>query len=214
MLHLNLSNRRIIVEATVVAALILSGTASADEHEACIHHQQQASLSAGGKATWMKSTSDYKMPDVSLVRTDGKKVSLAKEIDDGKPVILNFIYTSCTTVCPVMSQTFAGVQDRLGTELDNVHMVSISIDPEHDTPQRLKEYEKRYNVRRQWDFYTGTIEASIATQKAFDAYRGDKMNHLPVIFIRSAPGQPWVRMEGFASPDDIAREYRMLARQK
>jgi protein SCO1/2 len=54
------------------------------------------------------------------------------------------------------------------------------------------------------------VEASIATQRAFDAYRGDKMNHLPVTFLRAAPGKPWVRLEGFAPPDEVVKEYRQL----
>jgi protein SCO1/2 len=163
------------------------------------------------KAAWIKSSVNYKMPEVTLVRADGAKVSLAKELDDGgKPVILNFIYTTCTAICPVMTQTFAEVQNRLGEDLGKVRMVSVSIDPEQDTPQRLKEYAKKYSAGPQWSFYTGSVEASIATQRAFDAYRGDKMNHLPVTFLRAAPGKPWVRLEGFAPPDEVVKEYRQL----
>jgi protein SCO1/2 len=56
--------------------------------------------------------------------------------------------------------------------------------------------------------------SKIPFQKAFDAYRGDKMNHLPVTFVRLAPGKPWVRLDGFATPDDIVREYRTLVAAK
>jgi protein SCO1/2 len=47
-------------------------------------------------------------------------------------------------------------------------------------------------------------------QRAFDVYRGDKMEHQPVTFLRALPGKPWVRYEGFPSPDLLAREYRDL----
>jgi protein SCO1/2 len=57
---------------------------------------------------------------------------------------------------------------------------------------------------------TGTLDDSVAVQRAFDVYRGDKMNHQPATFLRAAPGQPWVRLEGFASAADILREYRQL----
>lgn len=201
---------------TAVAALTLAvcawaGAVQADNggHEHGSHHHQMAS-----SAVWVKSTAEYKLPAVTLVRSDGVNISLPQEVDDGRPVILNFIYTGCTTVCPVMTRTFAEVQELLGAERDRVRMISISIDPEQDTPSRLREYAKRYNAGEQWKLYTGTLEASVAAQKAFNAYRGDKMNHQPVTFIRSSPGQPWVRLEGFASPDDIVREYRMLVRGK
>src|SRR5262249_25129195 len=150
------------------------------------------------------------IPDVGLVRADGKPVSLRNEIDDGKPVLLNFIFTTCAAICPVMSQTFAEVQRQLGDERDHVHLISVSIDPEQDTPARLREYAKKFKTGPQWTFYTGTLEASVAAQRAFGAYRGDKMNHVPLMFLRTAPGKPWVRLEGFARADDIIKEYRKL----
>ena len=87
-------------------------------------------------------------------------------------------------------------------------MVSLSIDPEHDTPARLSAYAQQYGAGPQWSFYTGTVEASIAVQKALDAYRGDKMNHSPLTLLRAAPGTRWVRLDGFATPDELLREVR------
>jgi protein SCO1 len=204
-----------------------SGVALAALAAACLAMLAPARCVAGGhdehaghmhpmppKGAWVRSTADYKVPALTLVRADGTKASFPKELDDGKPVILNFIYTTCTAICPVMSQIFAEVQNRLGDDKGNVQMVSISIDPEQDTAPRLAEYAKRYAAGPQWRFYTGTLEASIAVQKAFNAYRGDKMNHLPLTLIRSAPGKPWVRMDGFATPDDIVREFRLLLAAK
>ncbi len=124
----------------------------------------------------------------------------------------NFVYTSCTAVCPLLSQTFAEFQNRLGAEAGKLRMVSISIDPEQDTPERLAEYARRYKAGPQWTHYTGTLGASVMLQKAFQAYFGDKMHHRPVTFIRAAPGQPWVRLDGFVTPDDLDKEYRQLVR--
>jgi protein SCO1/2 len=145
-----------------------------------------------------------------LVRSDGAKTAFPEAIDDGKPVVLNFIYTSCTAICPILSQSFSGFQDRLGADRDKVHMVSISIDPEEDTPQRLAAYAKRFDAGEQWGFYTGSAKASVSMQKAFQAYFGDKMHHRPVTFMRAAPGQPWVRLDGFATPADLVAEYRQM----
>jgi protein SCO1/2 len=125
-------------------------------------------------------------------------------------VVLNFIFTTCATICPVMSGTFAQLQNKLGAERDRVHLISVSIDPEEDTPTRLATYAKQYKAGPQWRLYTGTVAASVAAQRAFDAYRGDKMNHTPVTFLRAAPGRPWVRIQGFASADELAAELRSL----
>jgi len=124
-------------------------------------------------------------------------------------VILNFIYTTCTTICPLTSRTFAELQDKLGHERDSVHMVSISIDPEQDTPAVLAEYASRFGAGKQWRFYTGTLDASVTAQRAFDVYRGSKMNHNPVTFIRIAPGKPWLRIEGFAKADELLQDCRI-----
>jgi protein SCO1/2 len=175
------------------------------------HHHDHAAMAPGGVK---RSEVKYILPaGVTLVRQDGKKVDLLTEMDSGKPVILNFIYTSCTAICPVTTQVFAQLQEKLGSERNKVNMVSISIDPEYDTPARLLEYRKKYGATEQWQHLTGTAEASVAAQKAFDAYRGDKMNHIPLTFLRGAPGQPWVRLDGFASPDEVLSEYRNLTKK-
>jgi protein SCO1/2 len=154
---------------------------------------------------------EYAVPDIWLVRDDGQRVLLAKELDDGRPLLLNFIYTTCPGICPLMSQVFSRFQSRLGAQRDKVHMVSISIDPEQDTPTRLRTYARQFGAGSQWRHYTGTVGASIAAQKAFDAYRGDKMSHDPLTLMRAAPGKPWVRIDGFATPDDLLAQYVGLA---
>lgn len=154
---------------------------------------------------------NYAIPEVNVVRTDGKTVALADELNDGRPVVMNFIFTTCTTICPLSSSTFEKLQSKLGPDRSRVHMVSISIDPEEDTPERLASYAKSYKAGPGWSFYTGTVEAIIAAQKAFGVYRGDKMNHTPVTLMRAAPGKPWVRIDGFATADDLLRQVRSMA---
>jgi protein SCO1/2 len=153
------------------------------------------------------STVEYRVPDLILVRDDGKKVSLLEEMDDGRPVFVNFIFTSCPGICPLMSEIFRQLQAKLGDARPRVHMVSISIDPEADTPSRLREYAAQFRAGSQWQHYTGTVEASLAVQRAFGVYNGDKMNHAPVAFFRGAPGGLWIRLDGFATADDLMRIY-------
>ncbi|WP_216370075.1 SCO family protein [Ramlibacter montanisoli] len=144
------------------------------------------------------------------MRSDGSRTAFPQALDDGRPVALNFIYTSCTAICPVLSHSFAEFQRRLGPDRERVHMVSISIDPEQDTPRRLAEYAAHFEPGPQWEFYTGSAEASASLQRAFQAWFGGKMHHRPVTFLRAAPGQPWVRLEGFITPDELLVEYRRL----
>jgi protein SCO1 len=153
---------------------------------------------------------EYTVPAVTLVRDDGKRVSLADEMNDGAPVVLDFIFTSCGSICPVMSQVFAEFQRKLGADAEHVHLISISTDPEQDTPERLTEYGREFHAGPTWRYYTGTLEASVEAQRAFDVYRGDKMSHTPVFLMRAAPGQPWHRIDGFVTPDELLHEFRQL----
>jgi protein SCO1 len=153
---------------------------------------------------------EYKLPDVSVLRQDGQKLAFLKALDDGRPVILNFVFISCSAICPMMSHIFSKVQDKLTKEGQPFHLVTISIDPESDTPAMLTEYGKKFSAGPNWSFYTGSRAVSLALQKAFKAYRGDKMNHAALIFLRPQPGKPWVRLEGFVSPDVVVDEYKSL----
>jgi protein SCO1/2 len=160
------------------------------------------------------STAVYRVPDVKLVRQDGAVVSLDEEMNDGRPVVLNFIFTSCEAVCPLMTRIFAEFQRELGAESSHVHLMSISIDPEQDTPARLRDYAKRLQAGPGWTFYTGTVAASVSAQKAFNVFRGEKMDHTAVTLLRTAPGASWQRLDGFATPDDLLKQYHALAAAK
>lgn len=170
-------------------------------------HDMAAMMDAALHAPVVRSTASYQVPEVILHSADGKAVDLRSLLAQDEPLMLNFIFTSCTTVCPVMSGIFAQVQTKLGK---SVRLVSISIDPEYDTPDRLKAYGKRFNAGTQWTMLTGSLADSVAVQKAFAAYRGDKMEHTATTFMRAEPGQPWLRIDGLASADDLVHDYRHL----
>lgn len=150
------------------------------------------------------------IPELQLVRADGKVVSLAAEVDDGRPVVVNFIFTTCGSICPLMSQVFGQFQSQLGANSSRVHLISISTDPEEDSPSKLRAYAHQFGARPGWDHYTGTLEASQAAQRAFGVYRGDKMSHTPVTLMRAAPGEPWTRIDGFVTPDELLQDYRKV----
>jgi protein SCO1/2 len=161
---------------------------------------------AGEPMNHSMATAAYAVPNVRLVRQDGTPVMLRDELNDGRPVVLAFIYTSCTTVCPVISHTLSQLQSKLGENAGRVHLMSITLDPEQDNPARLREYAKTFNAGPGWQHYTGTLAASQTVQRAFDIYRGNKMDHVPATLIRSAPGAPWARIEGFPTADELFAE--------
>jgi len=191
-------HRRLSTLGVSLVALAAAGGAVAHEHDG---------QSPGAPVT---SVREYDVPAVRLVRADGKVVSLPEEMNDGRPVVLNFIFTTCGTICPAMSSVFEQFEHRLGTDAATAHLMSISIDPEQDTPERLVEYARRFHAGPEWQHYTGTLDASVTAQRAFGVYRGAKMSHAAVTLLRAAPGKPWLRIDGLVTPDQLVREYRDL----
>lgn len=153
-----------------------------------------------------RAEQQYRIPNLKLLRDDGVSVTTASLFDTQRPVIVSFIFTSCTAICPVLTSTLTQVRKHLGADADRVRIVSVSIDPEYDTPARLSAYAKQHQASGDWRFFTGNPAAIVALQKAFDAYRGDKNNHVPLAFIRPAAKTHWVRLEGFTGAEVLANE--------
>ena len=132
----------------------LAEEAAHGEHEGEHAHHYHHEVAPG----FTRTLAAYAVPAVTLIDQSGQRVSLPELLATDRPVLLNFIYTSCTVICPVMSATFEKVQSGLGEEARRVLMVSISIDPEQDTPEALAAYAKRFHAGPQWSFLTGSLE--------------------------------------------------------
>lgn len=162
---------------------------------------------------YRRSERSYAIPDVVLTDSEARPVRLRELLATKEPVMVNFIFTTCGTICPVMVKVFSDVPAQLGADAARLRMVSISIDPEHDTPAKLRAYAQTYAAGTRWQFLTGRLQDINAIQRAFSSYRGDKMNHEPVTLLQAAPGRPWVRIDGFASASELAAEFRRVAPQ-
>lgn len=160
---------------------------------------------------YQRSLRHYAVPDVVLTDVDGKPVRLRELLAADEPLMLNFVFTTCSTICPIMVRVFAEVPARLGEPVARkLRRVSISIDPENDTPAQLKRYASEVSAGPRWHFLTGRAQDVKSVQAAFDGYRGDKMNHEPLTLLRAAAGRPWLRIDGFAGPDELAGEMRRI----
>jgi protein SCO1 len=163
-----------------------------------------------GQTAWasekrnLKGAESFSVPDVVLTNQNGEKVRLRSLLQTGKPVILDFIYSTCTTTCPVLSAGYASLQNRFGPDSQKVQLVSISIDPEKDRPQVMKEYLKRYHARPGWDFLTGDVD-EIA--KVLTAFRTNEMNDNFFTLVRSPGAEKWTRILGRLSAAQIQDEY-------
>ena len=91
-----------------------------------------------------------------------------------------------------------------------VTLVAVPTAPEWTTssPEALAEYAEEFRAGQQWRFLTGSLEDSIALQRAFQAYRGDKMKHAPLTLMRADAGSEWVRFDGFATAAELEQAAR------
>ena len=146
------------------------------------------------------------LPDVVLIDQDAREVRLHDLVASGEVVMLDFIFGTCTTICPVLSAGFSNLQRRLGSGPGGPVLLSVSIDPEHDTPEIMTAYLKRYRAQPGWSFLTGDRDEIDEIMQAFDAYVPDKMSHQPVTFIKAKGPNQWVKIDGLVSTRDLLAE--------
>ena len=164
------------------------------------------SQAKAAEKSYVRTIERYTVPDVILVNQDSVKVPLKELLQSNKPVILDFIFGTCTTICPILSTSFINLQNKLGDASQNVHLVSITIDPEHDSPRVMKEYLKRYRAKPGWDFLTGSRADIDKVMNAFDAYVPNKMSHLPLTLIHSPKDGKWIRIYGLMGSSEFVNE--------
>jgi len=170
--------------------------------------------SAGGvqadEKRYKRSEGKYVIPDVTLVNQDRQKVRLVDLLHSEKPVLVDFIYGTCTTICPVLSAGYASLQRKLAPDSERVQLVSISIDPEYDTPEVMTEYLEKYKAKPGWMFLTGTRKDIDKVMRAFDAYVPNKMAHYPITFLHAPGADRWIRIYGLIGTSDLMKEYQGL----
>lgn len=164
-----------------------------------------------GTHDYTRSTAEYAIPDVVMADRSGRNVSLRKTIDYGGPVMVQFIFVSCSAVCPILSYSFSAAQSELDRiSPDGYRLVSISIDPEEDRPEKLNEYASRFKAGSSWVFLTGNQGDVEKTLKAFDASyaANNKMSHKSLTFMRGNVGDKWTRLEGLLGKNSIIEEFK------
>ncbi len=149
---------------------------------------------------------DTKMniPDVELLDQNGRKIHFYSDLVKGKTVVINFIFTTCTTICPPLGATFARVQKELGDKAGaDVHFISISVDPATDTPERLKSWGAKFHAGPGWTFVTGNKPQVDELLRALGASSASREDHTPTILIGNDAHGFWQRTYGLAKTSEI-----------
>lgn len=148
-------------------------------------------------------------PNIELITQDGKKVHFYDDLVKGKIVAIDFIYTTCQYACPLETARMTQVQKKLGDRVGNdIFFYSISIDPEHDTPEVLKAYMEKFQVGPGWTFLTGKKADIDFLQRRLGVYSDPSINadgHLPHLLIGNETTNTWIRANALDSPSFQAR---------
>ena len=194
-------------------ALLLPASAPAHDHAAmpagtAVDHM------AASVVAYSRDEQPYSIPDLTLRDVAGEPVPLRGLLDRGMPTLLQFIFTTCTTICPIMGATFASAQGELDAIGVDYQLVSISIDPEHDVPEVLAAYDESLGATGQWRFLTGSAGDIERVLAAFDASLpgNSKMYHRPATYLRASGNGPWVRLRGLLGAAELVAEFRGVVR--
>jgi len=191
-------------------ALLAAGSV-ATAHDPSMHQDHRAHTAMLAKPVVVqRSQHHYALPEVTLRDQQDRPVAIRELQDAREPLAVNFIFATCTTICPVMSATFSQMLHALGPDAARIRLVSITIDPEHDSPAVLAEYAKRFDAPPGWDFLTGRPADVERVLRAFDAWPGAKSNHRPITLLRARGAHEWVRIEGLDSGAHLADEARTV----
>ena len=153
--------------------------------------------------------------DVELINQDGKKVHFYSDVLKGKTVIVNAFFTSCTSVCPPMNRNMEKIQEALGDRVGrDVFLVSMTVDPETDTPARMKEYAKKFHAGSGWLFLTGKKENLDWALYKLGQYVESKDDHQTVLIIGNEPTGLWKKAFGMANVAELVQVVESVVNDK
>ena len=164
------------------------------------------------KLTKADGPSATRFPNVTLTTHEGTEVRFYQDLIKGKIVLINFMYATCTNSCPTFTANLVRVQRLFGNRIGrDVFMYSISLDPEHDTPEVLSQYVKNYSVQPGWTFLTGstaditTLRRRLGLRDLDPVVDADKSQHIGVVLYGDERFDRWAACPALSEPREIVK---------
>src|SRR5262245_60201272 len=171
----------------------------------CLHasgqEARQPANQAGPPREGQKPDQRKPIPDAELFNQDGKKIHFYSDLIKDKVVIVSLFFTSCTSICPMQGESLSKLQATLGDRLGrDVYLVSVSMDPEGDPPERLKIWGLQFGAKPGWTLVTGKKSEIDKVAMALTGAPAVKGEHSPIVFVGSDKTGRWIRAYGLAEP--------------
>ena len=201
---------RTFICSLLATLLVMPSIGSADEDP---HAKHRAMMKQ--KSDPIAETADIDLRDRLLVDQDGQELMFVSDVIGDNIVVMDFVYTTCTTICPVLSALFTQVQGKLGDAVgDEVTLVSMSVDPVRDTPQRLKAYSAKHRAGEGWLWLTGSKGEVEDVLIGLGAYTSNFEDHPSMVLIGDGRTGEWKRLFGFPNPDRVVQIVNDLREQR
>lgn len=195
---------------TLGLATVVAGVAARSESKSPENRGQEP---VRQKLSPRERIQQHHLPNIEVITHEGKKVRFYDDLVKDKKVAINFMYTKCTDgTCPITTANLVRVQkllkDRVGRD---IFFYSVTLTPEHDTPEVLKRYTKAYGVGPGWLFLTGKPDDIERLRRALGfAYKdpaedADKTNHVGMVRFGTEPLMIWGAAPGMANPEHLLR---------
>jgi protein SCO1/2 len=143
-----------------------------------------------------------RVPDVAVTDQNGRELHFYSDLVRGKVVAISFIFTSCTTICTPIGAKMAALQPALASH-GEVRLISVSIDPATDTPQRLKSWSEKFKPRPGWTLVTGSKKEITRLLAALRAESPNPASHSPILLVGNDATGRWTRVSSLNSVDAI-----------
>jgi cytochrome oxidase Cu insertion factor (SCO1/SenC/PrrC family) len=205
---------RSVLAGILVFLFLWGGTRNAAAH---VKHKHPASTPPPGAKQGQQSKAtkpaqrldeNYQreyFTDLPLFTQDGKPVRFYTDMLQGKVVLISFIYINCTDICPILMPNLAEIQNQLGDRFGrDISFLSISVDPEDDTPEELKEYGEKYGAKDGWTFLTGKKENIDWVVYKLGQYTEDFEDHTMLFLLGDVKNARWAKMRGDLPPAAVA----------
>jgi cytochrome oxidase Cu insertion factor (SCO1/SenC/PrrC family) len=166
------------------------------------------------KPTETGAVTSPRIPDVTVQDQNGKSLNFYNDLVKGKVVAVNFVFTTCTAICPSLTATFRRVQQQLAEQKVPAQLISISVDPTVDTPERLQEFAAKFKAEPGWTFVTGNTSDIDSILKEFGVAIANKTDHTPMVLIGNEEAGYWTRAYGLSSPTALVKLITEAANRK
>jgi len=218
-----LIRRPLIAHCLLSALLWLAGSTAAvaqHGHEGHAGHEghgaagdeHAAHRAALAKKPDAKEIDALSIPNLALLDQEGREVHFYDDLVKDRTVAVSFIYTTCTTICPPIGANFGKLEKELGARAGrDVFLISVSVDPVTDTPERLKAWGQTFGAGPGWTLVTGPKRDVDRLLKALQVFTPDYEDHTPTLLLGNDSTGEWTRTYGLTPPDRLATMLEELA---